>query len=113
MEKKVYGCLHRPSDEIIKHSDYAVTLKLKDFRGGNLSAVQNALDNSLKSSSKHTCDQCNQDSMLKYNIAICIKRYIQPFCDPDFLTVFFDIPRNLLEKDLILQFGQSTYAVKV
>ena len=113
VEKKAYGCPHRPSDEIIKHRDYAVTLKLKDFRGGNLSAVQNALDNSLKTSSKHTCDQCNQDSMLKNNIAIRMKRYIQPFCDPDFLTIFFDIPRNLLEKDLILQFGQSTYAVKV
>ena len=113
VEKKVYGCPHRPSDEIIKHSDYAVTLRLKDFGGGNLSAIQNALDNSLKSSSKHPCDQCNQDSMLKNNIAIRTKSYIQPFCDPDFLTIFFDVPRNLLESDLILQCGESTYAVKV
>ena len=113
VEKKVYGCPHRPSDEIIKHSDYAVTLRLKDFGGGNISAIQNALDNSLKSSSKHPCDQCNQDSMLKNNIAIRTKRYIQPFCDPDFLTIFFDVPRNLLESDLILQCGESTYAVKV
>ena len=113
VEKKAYGCPHRPSDEIIKHSDYAVTLKLEDFRGRNVSAVQNALDNSLKTSSKHTCDQCNQDSMLRSNIAIRIKRYIQPFCDPDFLTIYFVIPRNLLESDLILQCGDSTFAVKV
>ena len=112
VEKQVYGCPHRPSDEIIKQTDYSVTLKLNDFRGGNLSAVQNALDNSLKTTCKHTCGQCNQDNVLKYNIAIRLKRFIRPFCDPDFLTILFDEPKNLLEKDLILQLGESTYAVK-
>ena len=113
VEKKVYGCPHKPSDEIIKHSEYAVTLQLKNFRGRNLSAVQNALDNSLKTSSTHTCDQCSQDNMMKSKIAIRMKRHIYPFCDPDFLTISFDIPRNLLESDLILQCGESIYAVKV
>ena len=113
VDKKVYGCPHRPSDEIIKHSDYAVTLRLKQFQGGNLSAVQNALDNSLKTTFKLTCNECNQENMLRNDIIIRMKRSIQPFCDPDFLTIFFDNPKNLLENDLLLQFGQSSYAVKV
>ena len=113
VEKRAYGCPHRPPDETIKHRDYAVTLKLKDFKGRHLSAIQNALDNSLKASSKHTCDLCIQGSMLKTNIAIRTKRSIRPYCDPDFLTIYFDIPRNLAKSDLILRCGESTYAVKV
>ena len=42
-----------------------------------------------------------------------VSRHINVNCDPDFLTIFFDDPRNLQESDLVLQFGESTYAVKV
>ena len=114
VEKKVFGCPHRPSDEVAKHTDYAVTLRLKQFgKVGKLSSVQNALNKSLKTTHKHACSQCNQDNGLKNNILVQVQRYIHPNCDPDFLTIFFDNAKDLLEEDLFLQLGASTYAVKV
>ena len=105
--KKSFGCLHRPCDEIVKHKHYPVTLRLKQFEGGKVSDVQNALDNSLKTEWKRICDQCQEENLLSQ------RRHIKIHCDPDFLTLFFDQPRNLLERDLILQFSESNYAVKV
>ena len=92
---------------MIKDEHYAVTLRLKQFEGEAVSAVQNALDNSLKAERKETCDQCKDENVLS------LRRYIKLHCDPDFLTLYFDGPRNLQEEDLILQFSESTYAVKV
>ena len=105
--KKYSGCSHRPQDKLIKQEHYAVTLRLKHFDRGDGSAVQNALDNSLKTECKQTCDQCKAENVLS------LRLHINIHCDPDFLTIFFDNPRNLLEADLILQFSESTYAVKV
>ena len=107
VSKRYSGCSHRPCDKIIKHQHYAATLRLKQFEGGEVSAVQNALDNSLKTECKQTCDQCNEENVLS------LRRHINIHCDPDFLTLFFDHPRNLKESDLVLQFSESTYAVKV
>ena len=107
VSKKYSGCSHRPRDEIIKQKHYAVTLRLSQFEGGEVSPVQNALVNSLKTECKHTCDQC------KEVIVTSVSRHINVNCDPDFLTIFFDDPRDLQESDLMLQFSESTYAVKV
>ena len=101
------GCSHRPCDKTMKQQHYAVTLRLKQFEGGEVSAVQNALDNSLKTEYKETCDECKVE-----NVSI-LRRHINAHCDPDFLTLLFDDPRNLLKSDLILQLSESTYAVKV
>ena len=76
--RKTSGCLHRPCDEIIKQKHYAVTLRLRQFEGGKVSAVQNALDNSLKSECKRTCDQCQEENVLR------LRRHIHVHCDPDF-----------------------------
>ena len=107
VSKRYSGCSHRPCDKIIKQQHFAVTLRLNQFEGGEISAVQNALDNSLKTECKQTCDQCKEENMLS------LRRHINLHCDPDFLTLFFDNPRNLQERDLVLQLSESTYAVKV
>ena len=101
------GCSHRQCDKTIKKEHYAATLKLKQFEGGEVSSVQNAVTNSLHTEFKQTCDQCKVENVLS------LRRQIKAHCDPDFLTLFFDEPRSLQQSDLILQFSESTYAVKV
>ena len=101
------GCSHRPCDKTSKKEHYAATLKLKQFEGGEASSVQNAVANSLDAEFKQTCNQCKVENVLS------LRRQIMAHCDPDFLTLFFDEPRNLQPSDLILQFSESTYAVKV
>ena len=101
------GCSHRPCDKTSKKEHYAATLKLNQFEGGEASSVQNAVANSLDAEFKQTCNQCKVENVLS------LRRQIMAHCDPDFLTLFFDEPRNLQPSDLILQFSESTYAVKV
>ena len=104
LSKRYSGCVHQKCDKIIKQQHYAGTLRLNQFDGGKDSAVQNALDNSLEAEFKQTCDQCQEENFM------IVRRHINVNCDPDYLTLFFDDPRNLLESDLILQFSESTYA---
>jgi hypothetical protein len=100
------GCLHRLREKTTKKQCYAATLNLKQFEGGEVSSVQNAVANSLETECKQTCYQCKAENVLS------MRCQIKAHCDPDFLTLFFDDPRNLQQNDLILQFSESTYAVK-
>ena len=105
VEKSYHGCPHNIG-EIVKHKCYPVTLQLQELSGKKLCDIQAALEKSLKTECEEKCKECNR-TILK-----CVQQSIYPWSDPDFLTVYFNGPQDIQEKDLRLKLGKSFYAVK-